>query len=398
MSSSNQSRLLVAALALTGLSMRTAVTSVGAALDDLQHGLHASGTVAGVITTLPVICFAGLGALTPRLSRTFGSHRLLVVALLVSAAGTALRPIGGSAAWFAVLSLAALSGGAVSNVLLPSLVKAHFPDRIGAMTAVYTTALAVGTTTAAGLTVPIGDAGGGWRFGVGSWAVICVIAALPWLPTLRGDHALVGTAGATGTTVSMAALGRSRTAWALTTFFAMQSMQAYIAFGWFARFLDDHGITHGRAGAMVAVLSAVGIPVSLIAPRVPMHRHRPVIVAFGVCNVIAYVGLGVAPVGGAWVWMVLAGIGGGTFPLALVLIGLRARTAATTAALSGFVQAIGYIVAGTGPLLFGALFGATGSWALPLTVLFAALAVTMVAAWPSTADRFVDDELAASPA
>ena len=61
--------LLVAALVLTGLSMRTAVTSVGAVLDDLQHDLHASGTVAGVITTLPVICFAGIGALTPRLSR-----------------------------------------------------------------------------------------------------------------------------------------------------------------------------------------------------------------------------------------------------------------------------------------------------------------------------------------
>ncbi len=392
-SSRNQTWLLVAALALTGLSMRTAVTSVGAALDDLQDGLHASGGVAGIITTLPVICFAGLGALTPRLSRAFGSHRLLVVALLVSAAGTALRPIGGSAVWFALLSIAALFGGAVSNVLLPSLVKEHFPDRIGAMTAIYTTALAIGTTAAAGLTVPIGNAGGGWRFGLGSWAVVCVIAMLPWLPTLRGDHALVGT---TGTNISMAALGRSRTAWALTVFFAMQSVQAYIAFGWFARFLDDHGISHGRAGAMVAVLSAVGIPVSLVAPRVPMHWHRPVIAAFGLCNVIAYVGLAVAPVGGAWVWMVLAGIGGGMFPISLTLIGLRARTAATTAALSGFVQAIGYVVAGTGPLLFGALFGATGSWTLPLTVLFVALAVTMVAAWPSTADRYVDDELAAS--
>lgn len=398
MSSRNQFWLLVAALALTGLSMRTAVTSVGAALDDLQDGLHASGGVAGVITTLPVICFAGLGALTPRFSRRYGSHRLLVVSLGLSAAGLALRPIGSSAVWFAALSIVALSGGAVSNVLLPSLVKAHFPDRIGQMTAVYSTALAVGTTAAAGLTVPIGDTVGGWRFGLGSWAIFCLLAAVPWLPTLRGDHARVGTAGATGVTVSMAALIHSRTAWALTTFFAMQSMQAYIAFGWFARFLDDHGVSHGRAGAMVAVLSAVGIPVSLVAPRVPMRWHRLVVGAFGVCNLIAYIGMATAPVSGAWVWMVLAGIGGGMFPVLLTLIGLRARTAATTAALSGFVQAIGYIVAGCGPLLFGALFGATGSWALPLTVLFVALAITMVAAWPSTADRFVDDELAASPA
>jgi MFS transporter, CP family, cyanate transporter len=393
-SPSNRSRLLLmVALALTGLSMRTAVTSVGAALDDLQHGLHASGTVAGLITTLPVICFAGLGSLTPRVSRVVGSHRLLVAALLVSAAGTALRPIGSSAIWFAVLSIFALSGGAVSNVLLPSLVKEHFPDRIGAMTAVYTTALAVGTTAGAGLTVPIGDATGGWRVGLGFWAVFGVLAALPWLPTMRHDHARLQNPAAM---ISMRALVRSRTAWALTVFFAMQSMQAYIAFGWFARFLDDHGISHGTAGAMVAVLSAVGIPVSLVAPRVPLRRHRQLLTAFGLCDLVAYVGLAVAPVGGAWVWMVLAGLGSGMFPVALTLIGLRSRTAATTAALSAFVQAIGYIVAGSGPLLFGALFGLTNSWALPLAVLFAALAVTMVAAWPSTANRYVDDELAAS--
>jgi CP family cyanate transporter-like MFS transporter len=136
--------------------------------------------------------------------------------------------------------------------------------------------------------------------------------------------------------------------------------------------------------------------VSLVAPRVPQRHHRLLLGAFGLCNVIAYVGMVIAPAAGAWVWMVLAGLGGGTFPVALTLIGLRARTAATTAALSAFVQAIGYVVAGCGPLLFGALFGATGSWALPMTVLFIALAITLAGAWRSTADRFVDDELATS--
>src|SRR3954470_7642385 len=394
-SSRDRSWLVATALGLTGLSMRTAVTSVGAVLDDLQNGLHAPGAVAGLITTLPVICFAGIGSLTPRLSRSLGSHRLLVFALLASALGLAARSFSDNAVLFSLLSILALSGGAVSNVLLPSLVKAHFPDRIGAMTALYTTALAVGTTAAAGLTVPIGDAVGGWRFGLGSWAVLCVLAAVPWLPTLRGDHGEIGT---TGKVVALRALRKSRTAWALTVFFAMQSMQAYIAFGWFARFLDDHGVSAGTAGAMVAVLSAVGIPVSLIAPRVPPGRLRAVVAFFGLCYLVAYIGLVVAPVGGAWVWMVLIGLGSGMFPVALTLIGLRSRTAGNTAALSAFTQAIGYIVAGFGPLLFGALYGATGSWALPMAVLFVALALALVAAWPATAHRYVDDELAASPA
>jgi CP family cyanate transporter-like MFS transporter len=392
-SSRSQAWLVVTALALTGLSMRTAVTSVGAELSDIQDALHASGAVAGVITTLPVICFAGLGAVTPRLTRRLGAHRLVVFALVASTLGLALRPVWSNAAAFALLSVLALAGGAMSNVVLPSLVKEHFPHRVGAMTALYTTALAVGTTAAAGLSVPIGDAAGSWRVGLAAWAVLCGLAVLPWLPTLRGDHAAIGT---TGHVVALASLVRSRTAWALTVFFATQSMQAYIAFGWFARFLDDHGVSHGTAGAMVAVLSAVGIPVSLVAPRVSVHRHRPVLVAFGSCSLASYVGLAVAPVGGAWAWMVLAGIGGGMFPIALVLLVLRTRTGATTAALSAFVQVIGYVVAGCGPLLFGALFGATDSWALPLTVLFVALGISMCAAWPATAHRYVDDELAAS--
>ena len=93
-------------------------------------------------------------------------------------------------------------------------------------------------------------------------------------------------------------------------------------------------------------------------------------------------------------WMVLAGVGTGVFPVALTMIGLRARTAETTAALSAFVQAIGYIVAGTGPLLFGVLYGATRHWTLPLALLFAALALAFAAGWLACRERFVDDELA----
>lgn len=392
----HEQAILVAALLLTGLSMRTAVTSVGAALDDLQGGLHTSAGMAGLITTLPVICFAGVGALTPRLARTAGPHRLLTLALAATTAGLALRPLSGGPVLFAVISMLALSGGAVSNVLMPSLVKRHFPDRIGTMTAVYTTALAVGATAGAGLTVPIGDVSGGWRGGIGAWALLSALAVLPWLPTLAADRRSHAGAGAPPAGVSMRTLLRSRTAWLLAIFFGTQSMQAYIAFGWFARFLTDHDVSKATAGLMLALLSAIAIPVSLVTPRVPERRHRTLVGVFAGSFLAAYVLMAVAPRETAWVWMVLAGIGGGSFPLVLTLLGTRARTPATTAALSAFVQAIGYVIAGTGPLLFGALFGATGSWALPLVVLFVAVAVMVVVAVPATVPRYVEDELAAA--
>ena len=149
------------------------------------------------------------------------------------------------------------------------------------------------------------------------------------------------------------------------------------------------------AGYLVAVQAALSIPVSMIAPSVPARRHRSLVVVLGACYLVAYVGLAVAPVGGALAWMVLSGIGSGMFPLALTLIGLRARTTATTGALSAFVQPIGYIVGGTGPLLFGVLHGATGTWALPLTLLFVALGLAVVTGWRATRPCYVDDEIGA---
>ncbi|HEY2296870.1 MAG TPA: MFS transporter [Jatrophihabitans sp.] len=385
-------RLLVCALALTGLSMRTAVTSVGAVLDDIEAGLHTSSGISGVLTTLPVICFAGLGAATPRLAARFGAHRALVAALVVAAIGTVTRALVSSVPLFLVLTLLALTGGAVANVLMPSLVKAHFPDRIGAMTALYTTALAVGTTAAAGLTVPIGDLHGGWRFGIGSWALFVVVAVLPWLPTLRHDFRL----GSDGSRIRAKQLARSRTAWALTAFFAAQSTQAYMAFGWFARFLHEHGLSESAAGWEVALLSALGIPTSMIAPIVPPRYHRALVTVLAACFAIAYTGLGLAPIGGAWLWMVLAGIGNGMFPLALTMIGLRSRSPQSTGALSAFVQAIGYTVAGTGPLLFGVLYGATGAWVLPLSLLWISLGLAWITGLIACRQTYVDDEIAGS--
>jgi CP family cyanate transporter-like MFS transporter len=226
------------------------------------------------------------------------------------------------------------------------------------------------------------------------WAVLSALAVLPWLTTLRRDRP--DSSAPRG--LAATALVRSRTAWLLTLLFAFQSFQAYIAFGWFAKLLKAHGISSGTAGAMVAVLAAMSIPISMVVPTVAPRHHRTVVMCLSACYLVAYVGLTVAPSGGAWAWMVLTGIGSGTFPLVLTMIGQHARTAETTAALSAFVQAIGYIVAGTGPLLFGVLYGATNRWGWPLALLFMALTVSAVSGWLVSRPSYVDDELAASTA
>jgi CP family cyanate transporter-like MFS transporter len=386
--------LIVTAMVLTGLTMRVSVTSVGAVLTDLQHDLNVSSGMAGVLTTLPVLCFAAVGSLAPRLAHRFGEHRVVVAALALTTLGLATRAVANGVWLFAVLSLLALAGGAIANILMPTLVKRHFPERIGAMTAVYTTALAVGMTLAAGLTVPLANAAGGWRYGIGSWALLSAVAVLPWLATLRDDRPDHAPATAR---MSVKGLARSGLAWALTLMFAFQSLQAYIAFGWFTDYFRASGITAGTAGALVAFYAAISIPVSVVIPTLAVRGQRSLVAVMAIMSVGCYLGLLIAPVGGAWVWMLLGGGGSGMFPLALTMIGLRSRDIATTAALSAFVQSIGYLIAGTGPLLVGLLLDVTDSWTAPMVLLLVGAGIASGAAWYAGRDSYVDDEIALAP-
>lgn len=385
--------LLVAGVILTGLSMRTAVTSVGAVLAPLQSDLRMSSLASGALTTMPVICFALIGAATPRLAYRLGGHVVTGASMAVMAAGCIGRVVVDSPIAFIALSIPALSGSAVANVMLPILVKHHFPNQIGRLTAVYVAALSIGQTLASGLTVPAGSLGAGWRTGLGIWAVPAAVAVIPWLWPLPGGRAGRPTEAldpvrvATGPSRLLA----NRAAWVLTVLFAAQSFQAYDAFGWFARVMSSHGVSGSTAGWMVALLSATTIPVSLVVPLVPRRWFRALAWLLTLCSLTCYTGLLVAPVAGAWFWMVLSGIGLGMFPLVLTLIGLRSRTPAATASLSGFVQSIGYGLAGTGPLLFGALHPGGADWTLSLATAIAAAGLALIAAYSACRSDYVDD-------
>ena len=95
-----------------------------------------------------------------------------------------------------------------------------------------------------------------------------------------------------------------------------------------------------------------------------------------------------------WLWALLVGIGTSIFPMVLTLIGLRARTSEGTAALSGFAQSIGYLIAGLGPFMMGALYGATGGWTLPLLVLIVLVIPLSIGAVLLCRERYLEDELA----
>ena len=387
-----QRALVVLGIVVLGFNLRPAAVSVGPVLSEVVDGLGMSAAEAGLLTSLPVLAFALFGALAPRGARLVGVHRLTLVALLCVAGGLAARAYVTSVPVFLALSMLALAGMASANVLLPSLVKLHFPDRIGLMTSIYSTALALGLTSASVLTVPASEAGDGWRSGLLVWSFTAGIAVLPWLALVRHDRRPEDPAGH----VSLTDVARTRLGWLLALFFGLQSLQAYAIFGWFSELYRDAGFSAHTAGLLLGVITGVTIPFSFLIPWLVARTQNQtrLMISVMACYPIGYVGLILAPHSGALLWAVLVGIGTTTFPLILTLIGLRARTPAGTAALSGFAQSAGYLIAGVGPFGIGVLRELSGGWTVPLLALIAITVPQLVLGLAVSRPAYLEDELA----
>ncbi|GAA2938880.1 CynX/NimT family MFS transporter [Streptomyces erythrogriseus] len=402
-------RLLVVGIVLAALNLRPAITSFGALLEEVRDGLGMSGSVAGLLTSLPALCFAVFGVTAPRLARRFGPGAVVCAGMAAIATGLLVRPFVGSTAAFLLTSGLALAGIAVSNVLMPVIVKRWFPDRVGSMTGLYSMALALGTASAAAVTVPVTNAlGGDWQAGLAVWAALAAAAVLPWLPFVRERGATSGKGApkppqrdgqAQGESAGQAPvlrITRSRTAWALAVFFGLQATAAYITMGWMAQIFRDAGVPAGRAGLLLAVTMVMGVPLAFVIPRLAarLPRQGPIVLALGVSGLIGYAGLYFAPAAGAWAWAVLLGVANCAFPLALTMVGMRARTGGGVAQLSAFAQSTGYLLSIPGPLLVGVLYQHSGGWGLPIALMAGLLVPQMIVGVLAGRDRTVEDEAA----
>ena len=182
----------------------------------------------------------------------------------------------------------------------------------------------------------------------------------------------------------------------MALFFGLQSLQAYVIFGWFAKVYRDAGFSASTAGLLLGVATGISIPLSFVIPSltVKVRDQRVLLTAIMACYPVGYLGLIVAPVGGAWLWAVLVGTGTCTFPFILTLIGLRARTPEGTAVLSGFTQSVGYLVSVVGPFGVGVLHDATGGWTVPLWTLIVLCVPQYLVGLVASRPAYLEDELA----
>lgn len=428
-------RFVAIGLVIAALNLRPAISGLGPLLEEVRRGLGMNGTVTGLLTSVPPLCFAIFGGLAPRLARRWGPAAVVLAGMVAITLGLALRPFAGGTATFLAATALALAGIAVSNVLMPVVVKHWFPDRVGSMTGLYSMALALGTSSAAAVTVPMTEAlGGSWRVGLGGWAVLAAVAIVPWAVVFRDPSARApephaareavperteeGEARTEARTESAKVprtksrrtksprtkasgaeaggglrIGRSPTAWALGVFFGLQASAAYITMGWLPQIFRDAGVSASAAGLMLAVTMGMGVPLSFVLPKVAarMRHQGPLVLALGVCGLIGYAGLWFAPSGGAWLWALVLGVSNCAFPLALTMIGMRSRSSAGVVKLSAFAQSTGYLISIPGPLLVGALHDVSGDWKIPLLLMAALMVAQMATGMLAGRDRVIED-------
>ena len=369
--------LLGAAVILTAVNLRTPVGSLPPVVDEIVDDVGLSAAAAGLLTTLPVLCFGLFAPASPLLARRLGAERVLLVALVPILVGLLVRSAPSTAALFAGTLLAG-AGIAVGNVIVPAVLKGRFATSVGPLTGIYSAALGGGAALGAGLTVPIQSAlGVDWRGALAFWAIPAALTIAVVLVALVRDRATTTARGEPGAALSLLGDGL---AWQVTLFMGLQSLLFYAALAWLPSILRDEGYSAETAGGLLALYALGGVPASLLSPvlatRLRTQSSLTTIVAGGMAAGLT--GLLVAP-SAAVVWVaVLALSQGAALGIALTIIILRAPDPRRAAELSGMAQTIGYGLAAAGPLVFGVLHDASGGWELPLAVLLA-LTVPLVA-------------------
>ncbi len=401
--------LVFAAIILSALTLRTAVTSISPLFGRIGDDLHFGSTVVGLVGMLPPAMFAVAGLLTPFIAKRTGLERAALIAMVLTTVGTALRAFAPGTMSLLALSAVALAGMGIGNVVLPPLVKRYFPHRLALVSTLYICALQISTMVPPLLAVPVAQAHG-WRLSIGVWAIVGVAAAMPWLGvvlthrrerSLRRAQISAAPVEDSRTVPGVASsadepagrIWRSSLAWGMVGMFAMTSLITYAMLTWLPTILTDAGIAEAAAGASVAAFGAMGLISSLIAPTLCARLRNPygLVVVAAVCYLVGFAGLHFSPTSGTVVWVCLIGLGTMTFPMSLTLINLRTRTHAGSSALSGFTQGLGYVVSASGPLSFGFLHTLSGGWGVPLAFLSGCVVILLIAGYLCCRPRVLED-------
>lgn len=402
------------AVAVAAVNLRAGIASLGPVLSDVLEAFGTSSSYAGLITALPGVLFGVMGLCAVPLARRLGLSRTIFIGMVVSLVGLAVRPWVGTMAVFIVLTGLVVAGIALGNVLIPAWAKNYGGRRTVALMTVYSALL--GLSGAAG---PLSDlwfdGDDSWKWALFVWAFLCLAQVLVWVVVaFRTGSDFPGTQGRKPGSdaipsplpqptpeevekLSRTSLWRSPTAVFLTLFFGVQAMNAYLQMGWLPQIYVDSGVSRDVGSVALAMIGAFNILGGIVMPTV-IDRARslaPFPLVFALLTAGGYLGVLLAPTAAPLLWAALLGLGGFCFPTAIALITARSRSSLVTARLSGFVQPMGYFIAGIGPFIIGLVHGSTGDWSGILVALVVIAVIMGVLGVRAGKNTLIDDELLA---
>lgn len=370
-SSTNQPKqaLLIAGILFIAINLRPALASVGPLVSTIRESTGLSNSMLGLLTALPLLAFGVVSMLTTLFTKRFGMAATLAGALLLITIGILVRSID----FIPALYIGTISSGigiAFGNVLLPSLVKRNFESNSGLITSLYSGVMAIGAATAAGISVPLAqNEVFGWRGALGVWALLSFAAFFIWLPQV---WRIKKAKKHRNFLKAMKHLTRSALAWKVAIFMGLQSFAFYVILAWVPDILQSRGFDASYSGWMLSLSQGTGVLGSLLIPIWAGRKkdQRSIILILVLLEAISLVGLMFPQAGLVPIWVSLIGFAlGGSFGLVLMLIIFRSEDSETAAELSGMAQSIGYLIAATGPILFGSIFDLTGNWSYSLAFL-----------------------------
>ncbi|HGZ0258924.1 TPA: CynX/NimT family MFS transporter [Streptococcus pneumoniae] len=357
-----QSLFFVPGIILIGVSLRTPFTVLPIILGNISQGLEVEVSSLGVLTSLPILMFTLFSPFSTQLAQKIGLEHLFTYSLFFLTIGSLIRLINLPLLYLGTLMVGA--SVAVINVLLPSLIQANQPKKIGFLTTLYVTSMGIATALASYLAVPITQASS-WKGLILLLTLLCLATFLVWLPNHRYNHRLAPQTKQK----SQIKVMRNKQVWAIIIFSGFQSLIFYTAMTWLPTMSIHAGLSSHEAGLLTSILSLISIPFSMTIPSLTTSlstRNRQLMLTLVSLAGVVGISMLFFPINNFIYWLAIhLLIGTATsalFPYLMVNFSLKTSAPEKTAQLSGLSQTGGYILAAFGPTLFGYSFDLFHSW------------------------------------
>lgn len=372
--------LLISAIIIVAFNLRPGITSVGPLIGMIRDDVGLANWSAGLLTSLPLVAFAIMSPIAPKLGNKYTNERAMLIGLVILILGIGTRSISNAILLFSGTLLVGF-GIAILNVLLPGFIKSSFPTKVGVITGIYTTSMSLMAAGGSGLSVPLATGLGlGWKLALAVWVIPATLGLSIWVYLAKKQPK--GKKIEVKSFQSNNRMWKDKLAWQVALYMGLQSFLFYVTISWLPEILHHQGISMATAGWMLSFTQFIGLPASFAIP-VLAEKFTSQRILVGILSTLSIIGYGGLLVSNSFPILIISCICigfflAGTFALALTFLGIRAKTPKDAAELSGMAQSLGYILAAFGPILIGFLFDITGSWTVSIiTIIVDAMLVFM---------------------